>query len=201
MWDKTNTLYFYIEVTNSGEPQEGDAIEIYLDENMERATGYGPDDRQTVIKSGGLVTSNNAVQDSEGVDIGRPELGKAVAKRTDIGFNIEVELKLSKITAEVGKQMGLEFMYNDVDDTGTFITALRWNVDTPNGDTAPWQSTEFFGTLKLAASPEPAAEEPVTEEPAVVNENPETSDINIIYITFAAITLTSIIILKRKLSK
>lgn len=199
MWDKENIVYFYVEVTNAGEPQEADAVEFYLDENMDRAVGYGSDDRQTVIKFPGLVTTNNAVTDSEGVDIGRPELGKAASKRTDVGFNVEVALTLSKQKAEIGKQIGLEFMYNDVDDAGTFLTALRWNVDTPNGDAAPWQSTEFFGTLKLVAGPEPVVVEEIT---VVADENPPTSDTYSLLFAFAALlSVTSILLLKRKLAK
>ena len=59
---------------------------------------------------------------------------------------------------------------------GTFIQALRWNVDTANGDPAPYMGTSAFGEMVLvdaAAETEPetmAETEPETvaeTEPAV----------------------------------
>ena len=49
--------------------------------------------------------------------------------------------------------MGLEFMYNEGDSSSDFVEAYRWNVDTANGDGAPYADTSAFGTLTLGAAP------------------------------------------------
>ena len=212
MWD-TDNIYYFIEVTDP-EVTDADCMELYLDELMCSDMGYRADDRQTIVKSDGTVTSNFAVSDEDGNDIGRENLGKAAAKATDKGYNLEVALQLSHIKGAVGTEIGMEFMLSDSDADGAWITALRWNVDTPNGDTPPWQSTEFFGKLKMVAAP--AVEEPAEPEPepappeeapvapaetpppqAEVPEVPKTGDGGIVFFGFALAALAVLHIAKK----
>jgi len=171
MWDP-DTIYFFVEVTDP-EVTEADCVEFYLDELKCFDLGYRDDDRQTIVKPSGTVTSNFAVEDENGNDIGREHLGKAAGKLTDKGYNLEVALKFSHIKGAIGTEIGLEFMLSDSDADGAWITALRWNADTANGDTPPYQSTEFFGTVKMVAAPAAAEPEPEPEpEPAPTEAAP-----------------------------
>lgn len=67
------------------------------------------------------------------------------------------------IEPEGGEKLGLEFMLNIEKSDGTFVQALRWNVDTASGDAAPWQGTSNFGDMILAAEGESAEAEPAAE--------------------------------------
>ena len=59
---------------------------------------------------------------------------------------------------------------------GTFVQALRWNVDTANGDPAPYMGTSAFGEMVLvdaAAETEPETERE-TEPETMAETEPET---------------------------
>lgn len=210
MWDE-NSIYYFVEVVDP-EIVDADAVEFYIDELMCFDMGYREDDRQTVVfpTNGSVISSNNAVSDVNGVDIGRPELGKGAAtKMTGNGFVMEVGLNFSHIKGSVGKEIGIEFMYGDSDATG-FIEALRWNVDTPGGDTPPYQSTEHFGKMRMIAAPVvevpveevpaevPGEEAAVTETPATKPVAPQTSDYGFISAGIAIIALASLIAVSKK---
>lgn len=74
------------------------------------------------------------------------------------------------------KLSDLEFMLNIEKADGTFIQALRWNVDTAGGDPAPWQGTAAFGEMVLvdAAAETEAETEPETEPETMAETEPET---------------------------
>ena len=98
--------------------------------------------------------------------------------------------------------MGLEFMYNEGDSTNDFTEAYRWNVDTANGDGAPYADTSAFGTLTLGAAPVVETEAPVVETVAETTATetvaaPKTFDAGIIAAVLAVVSGAGYMISKK----
>lgn len=204
LWDENN-LYFLAEITDSDVNFDNDLFEIYVDEGNEKATAYDENDHQTRFKKDGSI---HEVGTQPRVD------SKAVGKDISGGWIIEGALDWVLATHKEGDKLGLEFMFNIGDSANDFTQALRWNVDTNGGDTAPWQSTEFFGELTLGAPvPEPIVEvvapvdsapEAVTESaPAVVATKAAQTNDNFITVTAVLVIfgLLTMVILKKKVVK
>ena len=130
------------------------------------------------------------------------DISRAIAsQRSDLiylGQDV-ADLKLDKIKGAEGVELALEFMYNDFDSDGEFVTALRWNVDTPNGDTPPWQSTEYFGVLRLVAAPAAeTAEITPAETVSIPVTAPQTGDSNLVFAVIAVILLSAVFVYTKK---
>lgn len=152
LWDSKN-IYFLAEVVDTDLNLENDVVEIYLDENNVKNTGdYDAGTSQTKFKSD---ASAPAFKDKY-----NPRKD-AVCKstRTDNGWILEGSIPWATGNAKEGAVMGLEFMYNCGTKDKDFATALRWNIDTANGDLAPYKGSKDFGKLTLGAAPK-AAEKP-----------------------------------------
>lgn len=167
MWDETN-LYVYAEVTCPSTDEWNDTFEVYFDENNDKEAGYGGDDTQTGFwKSGvreGYGTNNRALF-----------IDDCAVNVTATQFIVEVAIPYFELEPKGGETLGLEFMLNIEKEDGTFVQALRWNVDTAGGDPAPWQGTAAFGDLVLvdaSAAPETEAE---TEPETAAETEPETA--------------------------
>ncbi len=198
LWDDT-MLYFLAEVTDADLNVENDLVEVYLDELNEKGEAYDDNDGQTRFRWDGTViqdSGTNCQNDAPGA-----------GQKTDTGWITEGALKWSSKPA-VGRTSGLEFMYNIGDSTADFTQALRWNVDTANGDPAPWQSPAKFGTLVLADAPvietaapetEAAPADTASEEAApVVVTSAQTADTLLSVITVASLIGACIYIANRR---
>lgn len=173
MWDD-ECLYFLVTAHDSDFDPEGDVFEFYLDEKYDKSETYNKYDRQTRLSVSGNWL--NSVTDEDGNDTGREELYKSSAyKTTGDGWVMEVALKWNDdIRPAEGDVMGLEFMW---DDTG--IAAWRWNVDTANGETAPYASTENFAPMTLGSAKNIAESTDETDD----NAAPQTVDTFAISVT------------------
>ncbi|NLB16977.1 MAG: hypothetical protein GX827_09270 [Clostridiales bacterium] len=162
LWDEKN-FYFFAEVTDSDVNFDNDIVEIYLDELNCRVGAFDTCDSQTRFYKDGAVVSASGTNCKEN--------STAVGKDTDAGWVIEGAMPWTEAQKE-GNVLGFELMYNIGDSNADFAQAFRWNVDTANGDPAPWQDTTAFGTLTLGAPIVVAVEEeaPAAEEPAAVEE-------------------------------
>ena len=145
LWDEGH-LYFLAEVFDKDINIDNDIVEIYWDMNNDKDTVYGDDDMQTRFR----VADGTVVQDS-GANCQND--AKCVSVSLDGNkYLLEGALTWTQNVKE-GMKMGLEFMYSDGDSSSDFVEAYRWNVDTANGDGAPYADTSAFGTLTLGAAP------------------------------------------------
>lgn len=169
MWDETH-LYFLVTAKDS-QLADGECFEFYIDEAFDKSEKFNKNDRQSriYVQTGEILDST---KDEDGNDTSRKELydsktGWGFSKTAD-GWVCEVAFKWAgNVTIKAGMDIGVEFMW---DDQGAGL-ALRWNVDTANGDGAPYQSTKDFGKLTLneevvaEEETEAAAETPKTDAP------------------------------------
>ena len=185
LWDEEN-LYFLAEVYDKDINVENDIVEIYWDLNNDKDTTYGEDDMQTRFK----VANGEVVQDS-----GTNCQNDAECVSVSLGgdkYLLEGALAWTQAVKE-GQVMGLEFMYNEGDSTNDFTEAYRWNVDTANGDGAPYADTSAFGSLTLGAAPvveteAPVVETVVEEAAAETTTAPKTFDAGIIAAVVAVVS-------------
>lgn len=166
MWDELN-LYVYAEVTEPSTTDWNDTFEVYFDELNDKTTSYDFDDSQTGFWIDG-------VRAGYGTNTREVFIEDYAISSTDTQFVVEVAIPWLVIEPKGGEEVGLEFMLNIEDAAGTFIQALRWNVDTANGDSAPYMGTENFGTLILAAEATSSETEAETEPETVAETEPET---------------------------
>ena len=121
--------------------------EIYWDQNNDKDTSYGDDDMQYRV-SGSLTERSFRIRGPNCQND-----AKCVSVSLDGNkYLLEGALTWTQDVKE-GMKMGLEFMYNEGDSSSDFVEAYRWNVDTANGDGAPYADTSAFGTLTLGAAP------------------------------------------------
>ncbi len=144
MWDKEN-LYALWQVKDaklsakSENDYEQDSIEFFVDELNERAGAYQKDDAQYRVSFEGKISG--AGEGFKGENI------KAVAKKVDGGYLIEMSVKLSFAKPEGGTKIGLELQINDDPNTGTRGGVTKWN----HAENDSYQSTSEFGNLLLKA--------------------------------------------------
>lgn len=194
LWDDEH-LYFLAEVYDKDINVENDIVEIYWDLNNDKDTSYGDDDMQTRFK----VANGEVVQDS-----GANCQNDAECVSVSLGgdkYLLEGALTWTQAVKE-GQNTGLEFMYNEGDSTSDFTEAYRWNVDTANGDGAPYADTSAFGTLTLGAAPVVETEAPVVETVAETTATetvaaPKTFDAGIIAAVLAVVSGAGYMISKK----
>lgn len=163
LWDEGH-LYFLAEVFDKDINIDNDIVEIYWDMNNDKDTVYGDDDMQTRFR----VADGTVVQDS-GSNCQND--AKCVSVSLDGNkYLLEGALTWTQNVKE-GMKMGLEFMYSDGDSSSDFVEAYRWNVDTANGDGAPYADTSAFGTLTLGAAPvvDTASDDTASDDTASVS--------------------------------
>lgn len=197
LWDEYH-LYFLAEVYDKEINAENDIVEIYIDELMDRAASYGDDDSQTRFKvSDGRLPDNGGTNHQSDVECAVNALGGDK-------YLLEGCVMWMAAKPEVGTKIGLEFMYNEGNNSSDFVEAYRWNVDTANGETPPYQSTESFGTLILGEAPVEeteaelveAAEAPTAEEAPVAA--PQTFDAGVIAAVAAAVSAAGYAVSKKR---
>lgn len=147
LWDKDN-LYALWQVKDSklsaksDNPYEQDSIEFFVDELNERAGVYQKDDAQYRVSYEGKISGAGEGFKEENI--------KAVAKKIDGGYLIEMSAKLSFAKREGGTKMGLELQINDDPNTGARAGVTKWN----HTENDSYQSTSDFGTVLLQAKSE-----------------------------------------------
>ncbi len=183
MMHDDSLIYFFVEITDATlanssdlELTAMDQFEIYLDEDACKDVAYCEYSYQLGMTLAGEVREGtNAPETGAAANVKEFKVGTSAD-----GYTLEFSVAPFNGIPAPDKAIGLEFMYNDCDEAGTFLDALRWNVDTANGDTAPWQAPECWGELYCAAYVEPEVEAPVEGDAPVDAETPVTADAGIV---------------------
>ena len=168
MMHDDNLIYFFVEITDATLANSDDLdlanmdqFEIYLDEDACKDVAYCEYSYQL-----GMTLAEEVRAGTNADAVGAVECVKEFKVGTsDSGYTLEFSVAPLNGIPAADKAIGLEFMYNNCDEAGTFLGADRWNVDTNAGDTAPWQAPECWGELYCAEYVEP--EVPEVDEPAV----------------------------------
>lgn len=144
LWDEKH-IYVLAVVTDaalsaSGEDDwQQDSVEIFIDQNMARATSYDDDDGQYRVNCEGNISYGQVPK----------EAMKAAAKKTETGYIVEAAIELSAITAEKGNKIGFDVQVNDDSEgSGTRGAIMKWNDDTNES----WQDVSRLGTLVFGSA-------------------------------------------------
>lgn len=128
--------------TSGEESWQQDSVEIFIDQNMARATSYDEDDGQYRVNGDGEISYGQVPK----------EAMKAIAKKTKTGYVVEAAIELTAITAEKGSKIGFDVQVNDdSDSSGTRGAIMKWNDDTNES----WQDVSRLGTLVFGAAKKP----------------------------------------------
>ena len=177
-------IYFFVEITDATLANSDDLdltaqdqFEIYLDEDACKDVAYCEYSYQL-----GMCLSGEVRAGTNAEAVGAVECVKEFKVGTsENGYTLEFSVAPLNGIPAADKAIGLEFMYNNCDEAGTFLGADRWNVDTNAGDTAPWQAPECWGELYLAEYVAPAVDEtPVEDTTDAPAEAPTTADAGIV---------------------
>lgn len=122
---------------SSSDPWAQDSVELFVDELNEKSGAYQKDDAQYRVSYEGKISGDGMGYNPENI--------KAVAKKVDGGYVVEMAVKLSYAKKEAGTKLGLELQINDDPKTGSRGSITKWNH--PENDS--YMSTSDFGTLVL----------------------------------------------------
>jgi Carbohydrate family 9 binding domain-like len=142
MWDADN-LYALFQVKDAklsakaGEDHAQDSIELFVDELNQKAGEYQQDDVQYRVNYEGKLSGAGPAYSEKNI--------KAVAKKVDGGYLVEMSVKLSHAKREAGTKMGLELQVNDDPDIAARGAVTKWNHD----ENDSYLSTSQFGTVLL----------------------------------------------------
>ena len=183
MMHDDSLIYFFVEITDATlankdlELTAMDQFEIYLDEDACKDVAYCENSYQL-----GMTLSAEVRAGTNADAVGAVECVKEFKVGTsENGYTLEFSVAPLNGIPAADKAIGLEFMYQNSAEDGTFLDALRWNVDTNAGDTAPWQAPEYWGELYCAEYVAPAEPEvPAEDAPAADTTAPTTADAGIV---------------------
>ncbi len=117
-------------------PHENDSVELFVDELNQKAGAYQEDDVQYRVSFDGELSGGDTFSEDN---------IKAIAKKTDDGYLVEMSVKLSHAKREAGTRMGLELQVNDNAGNGARSAAAKWN----HNENDSYLSTSDFGTVVL----------------------------------------------------
>ena len=183
MMHDDSLIYFFVEITDATlankdlDLTQMDQFEIYLDEDACKDVAYCENSYQL-----GMTLSAEVRAGTNADAVGAVDCVKEFKVGTsENGYTLEFSVAPLNGIPAADKAIGLEFMYQNSAEDGTFLDALRWNVDTANGDTAPWQAPECWGELYCAEYVAPAEPEvPAEDAPAADTTAPTTADAGIV---------------------
>lgn len=196
-------LYYLAEATDATivanpDPSVGqcDAIEFYVDEDNCKDVAFCDCTTQLQI----VLPEGTPVRHSGSSSMSEADAVVAYgATQNENGYLVEWAFApINGIPAD-GSVMGIEFMYNDSGEDGAFLGALRWNVDTINGDTPPYLAMDNFGDMTLAAKPvvEEAPVEDVVVDDAPAAEAPVTADAGIVVAAVVMAAAAAVVLSKK----
>ena len=184
MMHDDSLIYFFVEITDATlankdlELTAMDQFEIYLDEDACKDVAYCENSYQL-----GMTLAAEVRAGTNADAVGAVECVKEFKVGTsENGYTLEFSVAPLNGIPAADKAIGLEFMYQNSAEDGTFLDALRWNVDTNAGDTAPWQAPEYWGELYCAEYVAPAVDETPVEDvvDAPATTAPTTADAGIV---------------------
>ncbi|BCS80404.1 endo-1,4-beta-xylanase [Anaerocellum diazotrophicum] len=143
LWDD-KALYVlaevYDQVLNSANstPYQQDSVEVFIDENFDRAISYQPDDLHYRVNYDNLKTT----------DAGDILRFYTKTKLLPNGYRVEARIALN-IKPTNGTIMGFEFQINEADSSGRRVATINMFDRTGNA----WQNPSLFGEVKLIGRP------------------------------------------------
>jgi len=144
LWDK-DYLYVLADVKDAvlnkdhADAWMQDSIEVFIDENNKKTTGYDGDDKQYRINYMNELSFNGQKCKAENVT--------SVAKVVDGGYVIEAAFKWTDITPVNGSNVGFELQLNDA-VSSSVRNKINWADDTDKG----WSGSNVFGTITLVGA-------------------------------------------------
>lgn len=153
-WD-SDYLYVFVKVndstvSNTGDFDQSDSIQTYIDYDNCKADSYGDKDFQFEITRGGKVgDSSDCPTFSNNPSLLTNNITSHVTD-TSTGYQVEYKLKLSAITGETltkNKVIGFDLQINDCDvNSGTRLAAYGFSDNTNNA----WQNPSAMGSVTLS---------------------------------------------------
>jgi endo-1,4-beta-xylanase len=123
LWS-ANTLYLLVDVLDSSK-NAGDSVEVFVDENNDKTTSYGADDRRYLFQGSGKLKNG-------------PE---AIIIPIQGGYRLEAAIPITR-TLDEGDQVGFDIRVTDAAGAGE---RLSWSDTTHEQD----DDTSRFGILRL----------------------------------------------------
>ncbi len=196
-------IYVLAELTDATVGSDQDLLEFYLDEDSCKEEGMYCD----VASQWRLGLDGTTIL--PGINCAAGEDAVTALQVTTSADGYVMEFAIAPITAipDANTPWGLEFMYNDSDEDGNFIGALRWNVDTLGGDVPPYQEVANFGDLYFDAYVEPVVEPIADETPAESGDSapvdapvtaPTTADAGIAVAALAMAAAAGVVLSKKR---
>lgn len=143
LWDENNLYalgYMYSPQCDNSDAYvwNHDSMEIFLDENCDRATAYQSDDYQIRVAYDSNVSGANY------------DLTKITGKgsQTEVGFIVEMAVPLLTVKPVDGLAMGFDVQVNSSQTLILPVMQYSWNA----GDGRAHADTSVFGTLTLKKS-------------------------------------------------
>ncbi len=139
LWDE-NALYVYMEVNDpvlsaaSTAVYMQDSIEVFIDENNNKATSYEQDDGQFRV---------NFKNEQSFGSTGSVDGFKSATQITEGGYAVEVKIPYRSLAPQDGTIIGFDLQVNDDQGSGARDSISKWND--PTNDS--WQSTAGLGVL------------------------------------------------------
>ncbi|TWU48698.1 Endo-1,4-beta-xylanase A precursor [Rubripirellula tenax] len=121
----------------SSEDWAQDSIELFVDRNHEATASYQDDDAQYRVNFKGQVSGR-------GLGFVESDV-KAVSKKTDTGYLVEMSINMTDSPLHAGDHLGLELQVNNDDGSGERVSVAKWS----HAENDSFESTENFGTLTL----------------------------------------------------
>ncbi|WP_336784626.1 sugar-binding protein [Paenibacillus sp. MMO-177] len=153
LWDD-QYLYVLAHVTGSTSLNkdnvnvyEQDSIEFFKDENNQKTPLYQNDDGQFRIN----YANEQSINSKKAEEL----VSYAKADGTEYWISAKMKWTLGHSVDDV---LGLDLQINDTNGTSGRTGTLNWSDGTGQG----WQSTEGYGSIKLAAAPDPTDNPPDT---------------------------------------
>ncbi len=190
-------IYVLCETTDAEIEAGAEFIEFYLDEdNCKDETGYCDVCSQMRIN----IEGNHAAGTYSVGQVDMIEQFEITSGPN--GYIWEFAIRpLTSIPTDPTVPFGLEFMYDDYDNSGAWVNALRWNVETNEGDQPPYQYPDNFGLLYFLEKPEEAPVETPdapAENAGVAEEVPPTADAGIVVAAVVMAAAAAAVVLNKK---
>ncbi len=187
-------IYVLAETTDAEIDAKAEFVEFYLDEDNCKDVAYCDVSSQLRINLGGNhATGTNSVGTVEDM------LVACEITTSENGYLWEFAVKpMTSVPTDPTQAFGLEFMYDDYDNAGTWVNALRWNVETNDGDSAPYQSVDNFGLLYFAE--QVVVEDTAVADDAVVDttvDAPVTADAGIVVAAVVMAAAAAVVLSKK----
>ena len=147
LWDED---YLYVQMTvvdrelnkSNANAYEQDSVEVFLDQNNEKASGYQADDAQYRVNfentqsfNGVKANADNIISDSF---------------TTADGYIVEMLIRWTDVKPQVGHVIGLDLQVNQADASGKRVGITTWFDKTGMG----WTNPSVFGEATLVGETE-----------------------------------------------